>query len=265
MIPFVGPSYQLKMRRQGAQRSVNLVPSAINGEALPRAFLKSIPGLVRFSFEAVSDNVVLLMRFNDSLADEKGGTFDSDGDVSYVDDWLSGRAVAIGGAAAGLGGSNVIYSVTPKAEWSVSGDCCIEVAGRIDANVSRPRLFIRISQGATDIAQIYADATEAGPVIGASVIAGVGVRAAFDGPAFEYGAPYHLALQRIGSEVRFYVNGTQSGITANVPYLPPVAESHIYIGNNQRGFIDAMNGAIAWAKITNGVVYTGAFTPPDGP
>ena len=50
MIPFVGPSYQLKIKRQGVQRSINLMPTQIeSGSGKAPVYLQPVPGLVQFS------------------------------------------------------------------------------------------------------------------------------------------------------------------------------------------------------------------------
>ena len=85
------------------------------------------------------------------------------------------------------------------------------------------------------------------------------------GPALAYGDPYHLAVQRIGNTARLYVNGVLFGSTPSVTYFPPAAAASVFIGNNQRFFVDAIDGEIAWARITNAVRYTGPFPPPAEP
>ena len=52
MIPFVGPSYQLKTKRQGVQRSINLMPTPVeSGSGKAGVFLAPVPGLRQFSGE----------------------------------------------------------------------------------------------------------------------------------------------------------------------------------------------------------------------
>lgn len=213
-------------------------------------------------FEA---SVVLLMRFSDALIDAKGHAFLADGAITYVDDWLGGRAVSVNGATSGLGGGNVIYSAAASLDWALQGDVCVEVAGRIKSNITRPRQFIRIAQGSTDLLQIGADTGSSSPELRASMIASLGTTAAMGGPAIVYGQPYHLAVQRIGGTTRFYVNGALSASTPSTSYFPPNTAASVFVGNNQRSFVDAIDGELAWARITNAARYTGPFTPPAEP
>ena len=56
MIPFVGPSYQLKTKRQAVQRSINLMPTPIeSGSGKAAVYLQPVPGLVLFSGEPEAD------------------------------------------------------------------------------------------------------------------------------------------------------------------------------------------------------------------
>jgi hypothetical protein len=214
--------------------------------------------------DPLANSVVLLMRFDDNLHDELCHPFAADGSLSYITDWVGGRAVKLNGATTGNGGSNVIYSVSPSLDWALQDDYCIEVVGRINSNINQPRIFIRLAQGVDDIAQIYADA--GGTLqLSASVVTGASAITQLEGPEYVYGSVYHLCLQRIGNETKFYVNGQQFGITVTSAYRPPNAPTSVFIGNNSRAFIDAMDGDIGWTRVTNGIRYTGPFIPPIEP
>lgn len=208
--------------------------------------------------------VALLMKFNDSLTDTKGHGFGLDGAISYVSNGSTGRSVSIGGATTGLGGGNVIYSALGSLDWAAQGDICIEVVGRINSNISRQRTFIRLAQGAADIAYIGAD-TSGAPALLAGFATASNSIASFGGIPVAYGTSYHLCLQRIGNSVKFYIGGVQSGVTSTNSYFPPNAATDIYIGNSQRSFVDAMDGEIDWVRITNAARYTGPFTAPVEP
>ena len=47
MIPFVGPSYDVKVRKADVQRSINLMPTPVESGAAG-VFLKGVPGLKVF-------------------------------------------------------------------------------------------------------------------------------------------------------------------------------------------------------------------------
>jgi hypothetical protein len=212
-----------------------------------------------------ADQTILLMKFNDDLVDEKGNAFLADGTMSYIDDWLGGRAVSIGGATSGLGGANVIYMVTPNAAFSMQGDITVEVAGRINSNVARPRTLIRIADGAdADIAYLAADLSGV-PTFKAGARSGAGSTAQIQGSAVGYGDDFHFAVCRNGSTLKAWFNGVQVGTTETSSYVPTFAGCTVYIGNSRRSFIDALDGDIAWARVTNACRYTDTFTPPAEP
>ena len=69
MGPFVGPAYDLKVRKADCQRSVNLMPTLIeSGTGKAGAFLKPVPGLTTFSEEAAASGCspFLLDTFTDA-------------------------------------------------------------------------------------------------------------------------------------------------------------------------------------------------------
>lgn len=73
-IPFVGPSYDLKVKKADVQRSVNLMPTPIeSGTGKSGMFLKPVPGLVEFSGPAeppAGCNFVSI--FTDTFTDTNG-------------------------------------------------------------------------------------------------------------------------------------------------------------------------------------------------
>jgi hypothetical protein len=73
-VPFVGPSYDLKVRKADVQRSVNMMPTPIeSGTGKAKVFLKPVPGLREFSAgdgdvcnQSVPDSAVFsLLRFDE--------------------------------------------------------------------------------------------------------------------------------------------------------------------------------------------------------
>lgn len=73
MIPFVGPSYQLNVRKADVQRVVNLFPvvnEVPGGKSV--AFLDAVPGLDTFS-DAVAAEAALLLESGGYLLLETGG------------------------------------------------------------------------------------------------------------------------------------------------------------------------------------------------
>ena len=208
--------------------------------------------------------VVLNMRFENDLLDDCGHVFTSSFTPTYVDQF-AGRGVVIPGASAGLGGDAVISGLS--IDWALQGDFCLEAVGRINSNIARPRTFIRLANGAGDtLASLGADSN------GSDRGWFMALRTTSSTSAFQqvdylegawpyYGVNVHLCIEREGDLASFYRNGLLVG-TATAAYRPANADTAAYIGNSRASFIDAMDGDIAWTRLTNHVRYGAPFTPP---
>jgi hypothetical protein len=67
MIPFVGSSYDLMVKKSDVQRSINLMPTPVeSGTGKTDVFLKPVPGLTQFSAGAGGCSAILLDTFTDT-------------------------------------------------------------------------------------------------------------------------------------------------------------------------------------------------------
>jgi len=76
---------------------------------------------------------------------------------------------------------------------------------------------------------------------------------------------YHLALSRSGTDVKFFVNGVQTGATSTNAGNAD-STSIVAIGANNDGPQQYLNGYISNFRVVKGTaVYTANFTPPTAP
>jgi len=80
---------------------------------------------------------------------------------------------------------------------------------------------------------------------------------------FTTGQWYHIAVSREGTNLKFFLNGTQIGTTQTDSSNMNSTAPSLYVGMNQDGSIQLFNGYISDARIVNGTaLYTSAFTSP---
>jgi hypothetical protein len=80
------------------------------------------------------------------------------------------------------------------------------------------------------------------------------------------GTWYHIACVRNGSNLLFFVNGTQQGATQSISGTLSDQSTPLLIGSFNNTANSYMNGYISNARLVKGTaVYTSAFTPPTAP
>ena len=200
-------------------------------------------------------NVVLLMHFEDSIADQKGGNYSAAGTTGYAAGRF-GRCLQLS-----TGDSGVVEPAVTTA-MDLPGDFTIEGWMKPDAG-SSGSFINRFDVGPLGIGwQMYLESNGRMSFYQYSSSGGsYPIRAV--GPDVRDGQWHHVAVTRQGSVLRLFVEGVQVGTgESSVNYTSSVARLSVgyQVQGNSRY---PMRGGIEDVRITKDVArYTANFTPP---
>lgn len=197
-------------------------------------------------------NVALLMHFEDSIADQKGGNYAAAGTIGYAAGKF-GRCLQLNSGDSGVVEPAATTVTNLPADFTVEGWMKPTAAG----------VFInRFEVGSTEKGwQIELHSN--GKLSFYQYVNGGSYPISQVGPNVMDGQWHHVAVTRQGSTLRLFVDGVLAGTGASsVDYTSAVAR--LSIGFQVQGAARyPMRGGIDDVRITKGVArYTANFTPP---